>query len=176
MFITTILYYLSPLLFGFSSAFFTRKEVSSQWYRSLRRPWFSPPRYVFAPVWTILYLSVGYCLYLIHSLPENHPAVISGAVKHAIYTCWGQLVCNYIWSWLFFLKKDIKLALLDIFAMWILTFATLLQFFFISTFIGLVFVPYFAWISFATAITYSVCSLNQDFKNPAKQRLLPAIN
>ena len=84
------------------------RSPSSTWYRRLRKPWFQPPSWVFAPVWTGLYSLIAVSGYRVWRAPPS-------AERTAALTFWGaQLGLNAAWSWLFFGKQDPRAALLDI--------------------------------------------------------------
>lgn len=100
-----------PLIGGFISAIPSRRYVK-EYYQALQRPSWSPSPRVFAPVWTTLYLSIGYASHLValHSGPSASPSIRDLAVTGlSIYGV--NLVLNFSWSPLFFWKKKIGAAL-----------------------------------------------------------------
>ncbi|KAJ9074945.1 hypothetical protein DSO57_1001419 [Entomophthora muscae] len=150
---------LTPLLYGFASAWDTRSAVKSKWYQNVKKPWFNPPRYVFAPIWIYLYLSTGYALYLVQG------CITSQATrKWGIYLFWSQLMANIVWSNLYFVKRDIELAIADIIVLLALSVAVMICFFAVDQMAGLLMVPYTIWAAFAVALTLKVDKLNPNFK------------
>ena len=90
-----------PLAAGLASAAMTRGEASGEWYASLRKPAWSPPAWMFGPVWTGLYLAMGYASY--RAWRAGAPLGLYGA----------QLVLNVAWSLLFFKLHEPGLATLN---------------------------------------------------------------
>ncbi|KAJ9074939.1 hypothetical protein DSO57_1001414 [Entomophthora muscae] len=150
---------LTPLLCGFASAWDTRSAVKSKWYQNVKKPWFNPPRYVFAPIWTYLYLSTGYALYLVQSSTTNQLSTEWG-----VYLFWSQLMANILWSNLYFVKRDLELAIADIILLLALSVAAMVCFFVVNPLAGLLMVPYTIWAAFAVALTLKVDKLNPNFK------------
>jgi benzodiazapine receptor len=124
------------------------------WYATLEKPPWTPPNYLFAPVWTILYLTIAIGGWLTYQTAnfEN--------LKGAFTFYFLQLILNGLWSWLFFGLHRPGIALLDISALWISIFATILTFSAIRLGAGLLLAPYLFWVSFATALNFSIWRLN----------------
>lgn len=123
----------------------------SSWYINLIKPDFNPPSWVFGPVWTILYLMMGFGFgILIKKREENFTLIIIFILT---------MICNLLWSPLFFYFQRVDLALIDI----IILLSLLLLFLFYSrankVLISL-FLPYFLWVSFATILNYNIYILN----------------
>ncbi len=91
---------------GILGSFFTISSIPN-WYSTLNKPFFSPPNWVFGPVWTILYILMGYSLYLVWE-KKKVPSVF-----------WIQLILSALWSIIFFGLKNTVLALLNNAALWI---------------------------------------------------------
>lgn len=125
-----------------------------KYYLSLELPFFAPPSWLFGPVWIVLYLMLGAALYFIwiDKPSKRRPLLLTLFVV--------QLVANLLWSFLFFNQKNILAALIDITILFLVL--SLLQGFLFSanrvTFFLLL--PYYAWITFATVLTYSIYFLN----------------
>ncbi len=127
---------------------FTAREVRG-WYRTLSRPSFAPPNWVFGPVWTLLYLMMAVAAWLIWM----SPAAVSGAGKSLAITLFlVQLALNFAWSWLFFARHRIGWALIEIVVLWVAILATVLAFRGISPLAAGLLLPYLAWVTFATAL------------------------
>lgn len=133
---------------GFLGSFFTINAVST-WYQTLNKPFFSPPNWIFGPVWTILYILMGISLYLVWA-KKKVPAVF-----------WVQFILNAIWSIIFFGFKNHTLALVDIVALWAAIFLTMKAFYKINKLAGNLFIPYLAWVSFASILNLAIVLLNQ---------------
>ena len=103
------------LLVGVLGSFFTSSAIPV-WYANLIKPVFSPPNWLFAPVWTLLYILMGVSLYLIWSKKNDKK------VKNALRLFGMQLFLNAIWSPVFFGAKNLFLALIIIIFMWIFYF------------------------------------------------------
>lgn len=142
-----------PLLAGFGSSVFTVNSIST-WYATLNKPWFSPPNVVFAPVWTILYILMGLALFLIWRSLRNRTRDIGIALFAA------QLAINVIWTLAFFGLQNTLYGVLTIIPLWILIAATIYQFYKVEKWASYLLVPYFVWVSIATALTASVYLLN----------------
>ena len=139
---------------GIIGSLFTTPAINS-WYAGLRRPAFAPPNWVFAPVWTTLYLLMGISLFIVwDSGVEKH------AVKRAIAIFGVQLLLNALWSYLFFGLRSPLMGLIEILVMWVMIFLTMLMFFKISKKAALLLVPYLIWVSLASYLNYSILVLN----------------
>ncbi len=132
---------------GFIGSIFTTSSIPT-WYAALNKPPFSPPDWVFAPVWTILYIFMGISLYLVW---------IKKSVS-AIF--WIQLILNISWSIVFFGMKNPSLAFVNILALWIGIFLTIKAFYKINRLAGQLLFPYIAWVSFAALLNLSIVILN----------------
>ncbi len=133
---------------GIMGSFFTVSAIPD-WYATLNKPFFSPPNWIFGPVWTILYILMGYSLYLVW-------------VKHKVPTVfWVQLILNAAWSIIFFGIKNPVLALVDITALWIAIVLTIKTFYKINKVAGNLLIPYLLWVSFAAFLNYNIWILNK---------------
>ncbi len=142
-----------PLLTGFLGSYFTATNIPV-WYANLQKPIFSPPNWVFGPVWTVLYLLMGYSFYLIWQEKK------SKAKTSAVYFYLLQLGLNLIWSYLFFSLRLPPIALVEIIILWLAIFITFLRFIKLNQTAGLLFIPYLLWVSFATYLNYQIVVLN----------------
>ncbi|KAI9293312.1 TspO/MBR-related protein, partial [Neoconidiobolus thromboides FSU 785] len=148
-----------PLVVGFASAWDTREAVRSAWYQKVKKPSFNPPRYVFAPIWTYLYISTGYALYLVCNATNLSPELTTIS-SWGIYAFWTQFLANLLWSKLYFVQREINLALADITLLWGLSIATCISFFMVNPLAGGLMLPYIVWATYALALTYAVKQLN----------------
>ena len=142
-----------PLLVGGISGYFTIDGVKD-WYVTLNKPSFTPPNWLFGPVWTCLYLLMGIAFYraLQKSTEENKRSIIG------IFAL--QLFFNFWWSILFFHFHTISAALIDILILWICILLMIIRFRKSDAFAGYSQIPYILWVSFATALTLSIWWLN----------------
>jgi len=145
---------LIPLAVGSLAGYFTASSVNG-WYTTLVKPSFNPPNWLFAPVWTSLYIMMGIALFLVWN---------SGAaedVKRTAVTLFiVQLVLNFLWSFVFFYAQQPGWALVNIILMWIFIFLTILWFGKISSLSAWLLVPYICWVSFATVLNFAIWKLN----------------
>jgi translocator protein len=138
------------LLVGFVAGMFTSSSITS-WYATLAKPSFSPPNWLFAPVWTLLYILMGIALYLVWN---------SHGSKIAITFFIIQLALNFAWSFLFFSLQNPLLAFIDILLLWAMIIVTALLFFPLSRTAAILLIPYFLWVSFAALLNFSIYWLN----------------
>ena len=145
---------LLPLLSGAVVGLLTMGGILN-WYATLNKPWFTPPDYVFGPVWTVLYILMGISLYLVISQGWEKKPVKTGVLLFAL-----QLVANLVWSVLFFGLHSPIAGLLDIFLLLALIIATIVVFYRVSKPAAVLLVPYLAWVCIATALNAGVVLLN----------------
>lgn len=121
-----------------------------EWYLSLDRPSWTPPGWIFPPVWTALYATMGFAAWLVW----KERGWRAGAAPLAIFVV--QLLFNAAWSWLFFGLHRPGLALFDIVALWIGILATVIAFWHVRPAAGALLIPYLAWVSFATFLNAEI--------------------
>lgn len=141
-------------LAGVIGSFFTAPAIGS-WYVFLQKPSFSPPNWIFAPVWTTLYTLMGISLYLVWKKGLEKREIKSAFVLFIIH-----LFLNSLWSILFFGVKNIQLAFFEIVILLVLVFYIITRFYRIDKKAAYLLIPYFLWISFATFLNYSLMLLN----------------
>lgn len=107
------------------------------------RPKNSPPDWVFGPVWTILYLMMGYASSIVYKKTGRVPTVY-----------WLQLALNLLWTPVYFKKKDPGLSFKIIVALWLSILITIVEFNKIDKFAGQLLMPYLGWVTFATYLNY----------------------
>jgi translocator protein len=133
---------------GILGSFFTVSSIPT-WYVTLNKPFFSPPNWIFGPVWTILYVLIGISLYLVWT-KKKVPSVF-----------WIQLFLNAIWSIIFFGLRNPAFALINIIALWIVIILTIRSFYTINKLSANLLYPYFVWVSFASILNFSIWILNK---------------
>ena len=134
------------LILGMLSGFVSGSS-NSQWYTTLYRPWFTPPSWVFGPVWTILYLMMGFALGIIWNKRAKRSDLLLLFIT--------QLMFNLLWSPLFFYFHRVDLAFYDISALW-LSIAALIYVARTYRSIVSLLIPYFCWVSFASLINLHI--------------------
>lgn len=150
------------LMAGAVGSVFTFPSIEG-WYAGLQKPAFTPPDWVFGPVWTTLYVLMGAAAYLVYSEGAGKREA-KGAkkkeVRRALETFGIQLGLNVLWSLLFFGLHSPLYGLACIAALWIAIAATIIRFYAISKTAGLLLVPYILWVSFASLLNFYVWMLN----------------
>nr|ACO10390.1 Translocator protein [Caligus rogercresseyi] len=136
----------------------TKKHIQSGWYESLKFPSYKPPKWVFGPVWTTLYASMGYASYLIF---EQGGRSLTGPAQIPLALYASQLILNWTWSPLFFGAHKLRLAFYNCICLSGTIAATTYAFFQMNQMAGALFVPYLLWTSFATLLNYSIMNLNE---------------
>lgn len=144
------------LAVGYFSGLVTRSSIVS-WYPTLVKPSFNPPNWIFAPVWSMLYIMMG----IAAGLVWNRIASEQEAVRKALVFFVIQLALNSIWSFLFFGLKNPTLAGIEIILLWLLIYETYLKFAKIDKIAGYLFIPYLLWVSFAAVLNGSIWWLNR---------------
>ncbi|WP_026475183.1 TspO/MBR family protein [Alkaliflexus imshenetskii] len=142
-----------PLGVGAIAGMFTAQAVP-EWFASLNRPWFSPPNWVFGPVWTALYLLMGVSFFLIWNQGASRNRQL------AVVVYFIQLLLNFAWSFIFFYFKMIGLALVEISLLWLSIVVMLLLFHRVKPAAAYLNLPYFLWVTFATFLTAGYFLLN----------------
>ncbi|HMH88725.1 MAG TPA: TspO/MBR family protein [Steroidobacteraceae bacterium] len=127
---------------------------ATQWYAGLAKPEWLPPQNWFAPVWITLYVLMGSAAWLIWR-ERYHRGRATAIAAYAV-----QLFLNALWPPLFFGLKNIDAGLFDIVALWLAIGWTLREFARVRIAAAVILVPYFLWVSFATAINLGIWKLN----------------
>ena len=139
---------------GFFGSFFTVPAIPA-WYDQLEKPFFTPPNWIFSPVWIILFIIMGVSLFFIwreSSRPGFKPAFILFFV---------QLILNVFWSIAFFGLRSPLTGLIDIVSLWIAILSTIRYILRVSKLAGVLLIPYFVWVSFALLLNFSFWILNR---------------
>jgi len=142
------------VLLGSIGALVTETGPGS-WYQSLEKPFFSPPNWLFAPMWTSLFILMGISLFLVWNTGLQHRDV-----QIAIGVFGIQFFFNLIWSFLFFGLQSPILGLLDIVLLWFMIIGTIIVFYPVKKKAAYLLVPYLIWVSCATILNYSIYILN----------------
>lgn len=139
---------------GLIGSIFTRPAIPA-WYAGLVKPRFMPPDWVFAPVWICLYLLMGIAAFLVWRRGIHHQVV-----RRALAIFGVQLALNVLWSFLFFGLRSPLAGLIGICILGIAIILTVQSFLKASRTAGLLLIPYFLWVSFATGLNLSIWWLN----------------
>ena len=142
------------LLVGFLSGFATQSSVND-WYLTLNKPFFNPPNWVFAPVWSALYILMGIAAGMVWAKGYYHIWV-----KTALYHFVFQLLLNALWSIVFFGLKSPLGALFIIIALNILLVFTFKWFRGVKAAAAYLLLPYIAWVAFASLLNAAIWYLN----------------
>jgi benzodiazapine receptor len=141
---------------GYLSSTVTRDSVDT-WYTTINKPSFNPPDWVFAPVWSTLYVMMGVAAGLVWGRIE----IQRETVRKGLTFFWIQLGLNALWSYLFFGLHNPLLALIEIVILWLMIYETFVQFNKVYKLSAYLLLPYLAWVTFATVLNASIWWLNR---------------
>ena len=141
-------------LAGAVGTIYTLPQITT-WYAALTKPSWTPPNWVFGPIWSILYVLMGISLFLVW-----REGLERKDVKVAILVFAVQLAINVIWSLVFFGGHNIFGGLILIIILWIAILANIIVFYRISKAAGLILLPYLIWVTIASYLNYTVLLLN----------------
>ena len=134
---------------------FTTQDSITNWYGKLAKPFFTPPDWLFGPVWTILYLLMAISFFLIWNKGIKHTGV-----KQAVTWFLIQLILNAVWTPIFFRFHLIFAALIEILLLWIAILFTFYAFKRVSLYAAVLLIPYIIWVGFAVVLNGSIWYLN----------------
>ena len=123
------------------------------WYRSLAKPSWTPPNWVFPVTWMVLYVCMAAAGARAAVLPDNGVAMALWAL---------QIAFNSLWTPVFFGLRRIRMGMAVIVVLWLTVFAAMLALWQVDTIAGLLFVPYLGWVTIAAALNASVWNLNRE--------------
>ena len=146
------------LAIGYFSGMATQSSIKT-WFPTLMKPSFNPPNWVFAPVWSMLYIMMGIAAGLVWNRMEASKD--KELVKKSLIFFAIQLGLNALWSVLFFGLRNPMLALIEIVLLWLMIYETYIKFGKIDKIAGYLFLPYLAWVSFASILNASIWWLNR---------------
>ena len=129
--------------------------MNDEWFTTLVKPSFNPPSYLFAPVWTALYMLMGISMYLMWNTPKT-------VLRQKALIVFGvQLFFNFWWSILFFSLHIIFISVVDILLMCFLIFYMIILFKKIKPISAFLQIPYLLWVIFATVLDISIWYSNR---------------
>ncbi|CAG06923.1 unnamed protein product [Tetraodon nigroviridis] len=149
-----------PLIGGGLARYAVRHEVSD-WYPTLKKPWWQPPPQAFPYVWTSLYTAMGYGSYLVYE--ELGGFTEDAVVPLGLYGL--QLALNWSWPLLFFGAHKLKWAFVDVILVAVTAVATMVSWYPISRTALLLMVPYVSWLGILTSLNYCIWRDNPEKKN-----------
>jgi tryptophan-rich sensory protein len=123
------------------------------WYENLRKPGWTPPKWAFPVVWSILYVMIGYAGWLVWT-------TVGWSLPMALWAL--QMLANALWSYFFFGRRRMDLALIDVVVLWLSVAFFILAAWPVAPVASLLFVPYLVWVSAAATLNHSVRRLNPE--------------
>lgn len=141
-------------LAGVIGSIFTTPAIPT-WYAELERPAFSPPNWIFGPVWITLYTLMGIAAWLVWRQGLGNREVRVGLTLFGV-----QLVLNALWSYVFFGRQAPFEGFMEIILLWLAILLTIVAFFRVSKPAGWLMIPYIVWVSFAAVLNYCLWQLN----------------
>jgi len=155
MLIKAIICILLCLSAGGIGSTFTASAIP-EWYATLSKPSFSPPNWLFAPVWTLLYILMGLAAALVWQKGLSLPRVRTALVIFLV-----QLILNMVWSVFFFGLRSPLYGLVDILFLWAAILVTIAQFSRVSITAATLLIPYILWVTFASGLNLGILLLNR---------------
>jgi tryptophan-rich sensory protein len=149
-----LIFFLLVFITASAGSYFTSQSVSS-WYQDLNKPGFTPPSWVFGPVWTLLYIMIALAGFDIY-----RRAGLSFKVLAAYLVYFSQLFFNFFWSLAFFGMRSPGIGLAVILLLIVLIASGVVLFYRHSKVASLLFVPYLLWVLFAAALNFAIYRLN----------------
>ena len=141
---------------GLIGSLFSTPDAISNWYAALKKPPFTPPPWIFGPVWTTLYILMGVAAFLVWQ-----KGLATRPVRIALICFLIQLALNALWTPLFFAAKMPLLAFIEILFLWTAILLTIITFARVSRPAALLLLPYIVWTTFAAVLNASICLLNR---------------
>lgn len=138
----------------FGAAWIGSQFEPGAWYQELDKPSWNPPAWVFAPVWSLLYLMMAVAGWLVWRERGRK------AVRLALALFVLQLALNAAWSWLFFGLNRPDLAFVEIVVLWLAILATAARFWRVRRAAGALLLPYLAWVGFAGVLNFVLWRMN----------------
>lgn len=125
--------------------------LPGEWYAALAKPDWTPPNWLFGPVWSVLYLMIAVAGWRVWSKAGFAP----------VFWVWVvQLLLNLAWSWIMFSRHEIGLAFLDLSALWLSIVGFIVLAWSVDRTAAWLFVPYLVWVSYAGALNFALWRMN----------------
>ncbi len=141
-------------LIATTGSLITTPSVSS-WYKTINKPAFNPPNWLFGPVWTALFLLMAISAFIVWKRGQDKQSYKKSLAVYDI-----QLGLNLLWSILFFGLKSPLAALVEIVFLWAAILYTIIMFKKISRTSAILLVPYLVWVTFAAFLNLTIVLLN----------------
>jgi benzodiazapine receptor len=142
-------------LAGIMGSISTKPAVPS-WYVALKKPFFTPPAWVFTPVWIVLYILMGFAAFLIWRTGWQQRQSQSALILFGI-----QLILSALWSFMFFGLRSPLAGFIEISILSVAVLLTIQSFLRISRIAGFLLIPYFLWVAMASGLNLSIWVLNR---------------
>lgn len=127
-----------------------------EWYDALKKPFWTPPSWVFPVVWTTLYILMAWSAMWVAVLEG-----VEGTAQMQALAFWAlQIALNTLWTPVFFGLKRMKAGMAVMVCLWLSVAATTLAFLSVDVIAGLMFLPYLVWVSIAGTLNFTVIRLN----------------
>lgn len=152
-----------PLMAGVIGSIFTSESVST-WYQTIEKPSFSPPNWLFGPVWTTLYVLMGISLFLVCRATSTTTFIKDRRSRKisAFFAFGSQLILNMLWSFVFFGLRSPQFAFAEIVILLISIVVTIVLFYRISKLAAVLMIPYAGWVTFASILNLHIWLLNSS--------------
>lgn len=151
---TFIVSLILPFIAGALGSYLTIDAIPG-WYQTLNKPSFTPPNWIFAPVWIVLYLFMGISLFLFWRMKASKHTKDRGFLFYSL-----QLALNVLWSYYFFTDKNVSSALFVILLLWLFIALCIGAFRKISVLAAWLLVPYLLWVTYAACLNAAILLLN----------------
>ncbi|MDZ4792033.1 MAG: TspO/MBR family protein [Hyphomicrobiales bacterium] len=139
-----------------AAALFAGQWAGNDWYRNLDKPSFTPPDWAFPVAWSILYLMIATAGWFVWMAPE------SGNRTAALNFWYGQIFINAVWSYIFFGRKQLDVALVTLTMMWALIIGFIMSALLIDQRAALLFIPYLIWVTYAGLLNAVILLMNPN--------------
>jgi len=154
-FLPLIISFIISFLIAFIGSSATTPQIKGWYSVSIVKPPISPPNWIFAPVWTLLFIFMAISAYLVWQNRRNNKNANIGLVSYLI-----QLILNCFWSISFFAMKSPLLAFIAIVLLWITILITIYYFFKVNKTAAYLIIPYILWVSFASILNFWIVLIN----------------
>jgi benzodiazapine receptor len=146
---------LIPLIGGWINGYMLAGEIKT-WSSQLIKPDWNPPDWIFGPVWSILYIFMGYASFRVYDEGDG----FKGRARWPLIMYIIQLLVNQTWSAVYFYYHLIGVATIQILVLFVLLSITGVLFYRIDKTAGILYIPYFSWIAFASCLCFRIWQLN----------------
>lgn len=125
----------------------------TEFYKVIKLPFFAPPAWVFAPVWTVLYILIGFSFYKLISNKNNF-----SHLNNILYV--SGFILNLLWSFVFFTQENFGFALIMLIGMWLITLYFIVWVSRKETILIATLTPYLLWLTFAGSLNLAILLIN----------------